>query len=190
MTRFVLFNGPPSSGKTTSARHMVTLLRNRSLRVESDSFATPIKHFIATLLGESYSKIKKDTMYPELQGETPRSVLIALSEEFMKPRYGEDVFGRMLYHRSLRFAPTPDFVICDDSGFLPEFEALGERNNRILIRIVRSGYTYAGDSRNYLDEPDLLLTNDGSLTDLFGMVAGLAYTLYLIHKGEMKLNDL
>jgi energy-coupling factor transporter ATP-binding protein EcfA2 len=189
MTRFVVFNGPPGAGKSTCARHMVTLLRNRELKTESDSFATPIKHFIATLLGEKYDRIKKDTPYPELRGETPRSVLISLSEDFMKVHYGEDVFGRMLYHRSLRFAPTPDFVVVDDSGFLPEFEALGERNNRVLIRLTRPNHDFSHDSRDFLDQPDFLITNDGSLSDLFGSVAGLAYTLYMIHKGELYLND-
>jgi len=144
-----------------------------------------MKHFAATLFAKEYHKLAKDEMVAELSGHSPRDMLISLSEEFLKPHYGEDILGRMLYYRSLRYTPPPDFVIVDDSGFIPEFEALGERDNRLLVRVRRPSTTFIGDSRGYVPKPDFWITNDGSLDDLRGAVYALAYQLVLIHRGEL-----
>src|SRR5215472_16435531 len=161
--RFVVFNGPARAGKSTSTQMLVTLLRNKGYRANSDSFASPMKHFAATLFAKEYHKLAKDEMVAELGGSSPRQMLIAMSEEFLKPHYGEDFLGRMLYYRALRSTPPPDWVIVDDSGFRAEFEALGEPNCRYIVQLRRPGTNFRGDSRNFLADPDWYINNDGDL---------------------------
>jgi hypothetical protein len=150
-----------------------------------------MKHYVATLFAEQYHKMHKDIPIAELGGSSIRQLLISMSEDWMKVRYGEDIFGRMLYYRSLRTGngatANPDFIVVDDNGFHPEFDALGEPDNRILVRVTRPGKDFSGDSRGYLDKPNFHIPNDSNLEALRGNVYALSNTLVLIHRGELKI---
>lgn len=161
--KIVLFNGPPYSGKTTAASILSEILRTKGWAIHRDAFAAPMKHFIATLLGERYEHIKKDDPHPALLGGTPRAFLVALSEGWMKPLYGVDAFGRTLANRVIQLDLAPTFVIVDDSGFKEEYQALVSTFGSNSVRIVgihRPGYSFKGDSRAYLPEPHHILNND------------------------------
>src|SRR5690349_5487301 len=112
---FVVLNGPPRSGKSTAAKYILDGLLAKSYKVNTDSFAAPMKHFIATTMAEQYHNLQKDVPIAELNGYSVREFLIDLSESYIKPRYGDDFFGRMLFYRQLRYTPPPDFVVVDDS---------------------------------------------------------------------------
>jgi tRNA uridine 5-carbamoylmethylation protein Kti12 len=53
MTKWIVFNGPPQSGKTTAAAIMRSRIweaarrTNSAASVHVDSFAAPTKHFVA-----------------------------------------------------------------------------------------------------------------------------------------------
>src|SRR6187431_1303237 len=98
-TQFILVNGPPYSGKSTIVREVSSQMQQRHVSVVSDSFAAPMKHFIATALGEQYATLPKDAPRAELSGYSVREFLIDLSENYIKPRYGDGAYGRWLYHR-------------------------------------------------------------------------------------------
>lgn len=165
MINFVILNGPPYSGKSTIARELSWYLNSKRVSNASDSFAAPMKHFIATALGQQYHAMAKDSPRAELAGYSVREFLIDLSESYIKPRYGEGVYGRWLYHRVGRIMPGPSFVICDDSGFEDEMSALGR--NVILVRVERPNHDFSSDSRNYLIGPKYVFKNDGSLDNLW-----------------------
>lgn len=165
--RIIVFNGPLGSGKSTAARFLAGWLKQSGANVITDSFAAPMKHLISTLLGAKYMEMPKDVPVAELRGDSVRQFLIWFSEEVIKPRYGADFFGRMLLYRALRYADNlPDYVVVDDSGFDAEFGPVSE--DATLIRVVREGCSYVGDSRGYLTvkNPDYVLLNNKGMTAL------------------------
>ena len=172
--RFVIFNGPPSSGKSTFAPELARQLRVHLApdQVCMDSFAAPMKHYIATAMAWQYQEMKKERPEAVLQGYSIREFLIDLSERYMKPRYGDDVFARLLLYRILRRNPQPRFVVVDDCGFDEEITAL---TRPFLVRITRPGTSFKGDSRNFVSqEPDWLIENDGTIEECQKKIAQLA----------------
>lgn len=172
--RIIVLNGPAGSGKSTAARMLAAWLGRRN-NVITDSFAAPMKHFISTLLAAKYMEMPKDSPVAELNGHSVREFLIDLSESYIKPKYGDDFFGRMLLYRVLRNADNlPDYVVVDDSGFNSEFEPISE--DAVLLRVVREGCDYTGDSRSYLTirDPDYIIENNGTVGRLDEEMRALA----------------
>lgn len=165
MTTYVILNGPPKSGKTAMSRELSTMFNDSGLKCVIESFAAPMKHFISTALGAKYADMPKDSPVDILAGYSVREFLIDLSEKYMKLRYGQDIYGRLLVHRVLRLSPLPDIVLCDDAGFASEVEALGP--NVVLIQVVRPEHDFKGDSRSYLPDPHYTLHNDSTLDELW-----------------------
>jgi hypothetical protein len=169
---YVVLNGPPRSGKTTIARELVRTLAEKGAVTIGDSFAAPMKHFIATALGEKYKDIiDKDMPRAELRGYSVREFLIDLSESYIKPRYGSDAYGRWLAHRALRYSPLPEYVVCDDGGFASELDAL---DRFFLVQVSRPGVTFGNDSRSYIDDPHYVFDNNGHIDELWIKVRRLA----------------
>lgn len=180
-TKFILLNGPAGVGKTIDIAPLLCKLLTENLYdndqtcVVRDSFAAPMKHFVASAMGMRYNDMKKNSPQAVWNGFSIREVLIGMSETHMKTKYGEDIFGRLLLHRVMNLEPLPHAVVIDDNGFESEADALDpHRKNIILVKIERPGYTYKGDSRDYLPDPDYVLKNDGDLEQLKRRVSDLA----------------
>lgn len=161
--KFVLMNGPPGSGKDTVAQHLVPYLRFTHLK-----FAAPIKRMVAALLQcdqRALEEIKDEPnrslrfLHNEFtRDDTPRKLLIALSEELFKPRYGNAVFGNLLWTEATK--SSSKLFIVSDCGFESEVGRLvsnAGRSNCLLVRLHRIGKTFSEDSRSYL-------TIDGVMT--------------------------
>lgn len=151
--RFILLNGPPKSGKTFLSKLISERLSLVGYHPAKESFAAPMKNYLASALGERYEDLAKDMPHPVLRGYTPREFLIAESEQHMKVRYGTDIYGRLLYHRVMRLLPNPDYVVIDDCGFAEEAEPLGE-HEAILVKVIREGTSFENDSRSYWFDGD------------------------------------
>lgn len=128
------------------------------LNFQHEKFAAPLKTRLATILDVHTQHIEtyKDQEYPLLKRvdgktDTLRQALIADSEDFLKQRYGNDIFGRLAVQRM--FSSAHSLILFSDCGFQPEVEhvirAVG-RSNCLLIRMHREGRTYEHDSRSYL----------------------------------------
>lgn len=170
--RVLLVNGPPGSGKDTVADYVYALWGARRLK-----FAEPLKASVPKLFNltdaewvRMQERDQKEKPQEKLFGMTPRTAQIWVSEDVMKPQFGEDVFGRLLWNR-VQSSPAELFVV-SDSGFQPEAEVLIEKlgaENLALIRLSRPGCSFDGDSRDYVHlngVHTLELANDRSLGQL------------------------
>lgn len=169
---YVILNGPPHSGKSIAARYLVSVLNITTTGPACiESFAAPMKHFIAVALGARYRELSKDTPVDVLAGYSVREFLIDLSENYIKPRYGTAAYGRWLVNRCVRFNPLPRFVVVDDGGFVDEADAVP---NRLIVRLLRRDTSFINDSRNYLPDPHFVVENNGTFNDLWNDCAELA----------------
>lgn len=183
--QIVLLNGPPKCGKDTIVSGLTQYLDFKHMK-----FAAPIKRMAAGLLDmreslveqlkdDEFSILCKETFngekYEYGPKDTLRKLLIAFSEDFLKPRYGDRIFGRIAA-REIKRSPT-SLIIFSDAGFESEVEAVTSalgKGNTLLIRVHRNGCDFTNDSRSYL--PDVAGTcydiqNDDTISFAVAQVA-------------------
>lgn len=165
MQKVVFFNGPPFSGKDTALRLLPSLKRVSFADVLKDQFEAAFSYY------ERPEGADKDLPMPEpFQAQTYRQGLIGYSERFMKPLFGQDIFGKILLEE-MRHDRHPVFGITD-SGFEYEAQPIIDHygiGNCALVRVVRTGYDFKGDSRTYwkttFQMKQFVAYNTGSLED-------------------------
>ena len=161
-TKIVLLNGPPGCGKDTLA----DALEMASEDVNRVSFKDPLYDLmcaiygikIGELLSISYDRVLKEQPLSVFGGLSYREAIIKVSEEVIKPNYGEAFFGRSAAKRIV-----PGCVnVFSDSGFMEEVTPLFKVvpwAEVLLVRIHKRG-TFEGDSRGYLDPNEFHMTVD------------------------------
>lgn len=146
----IILNGPAGCGKDTIANR---LLYDHGFLVTC--FKHDLYNMTATHYGIPFSQIKArndDRSLKELpwvDGLSVRQMLIHVSEDVCKPKFGKDLFGRLAAARVCHL-PQSTNVVFSDGGFIEEALALP---SPIVVRLHRDGLTFAGDSRSYLDSP-------------------------------------
>lgn len=190
LPQFVFINGPAGSGKSTLAE----LLCAAEPSVWRESFAEPIRAMLWAVWYPDNDPmrpmpnlrdgaVKQSPMPIEaVAGShdrfyTHRQEMIAFSEEYLKRRYGQRIFGKLLLRRTQEQVQWYSTFVIDDSGFAPEVEevidAVG-KDNCHLIRLHRSGHDFRGDSRGYITLPEvqtLDLENNGAPNLMMDMLA-------------------
>lgn len=154
--KIILFNGAPGSGKTESAGYFVD--KYKSLEI---NFKEPLvdltKRFYQFSDSEwehLYTRDNKETVVQEI-GKSPRQCLIHVSEEVIKPVFGKGVFGKIIADkiRNISYHST-NTIVCGDCGFIEEVYELVKEfgiENIYLVKLIRRGRTFEGDSRKYID---------------------------------------
>lgn len=188
--RAILLNGPPRSGKDSAATALfqnVSSLENWYFFHEKMSF--PNKAAFAGMMHVSFDEEDFNVDYYEDHKEeivfeldiSFRQFQIDFSESFMKPKYGIDIFGRLLLGRIFRNCNKDneaDVFVISDCGFQAEVNTLiksGVFRDVLLIRCHRPGFDFSSDSRSYVSAngyniAQLDATNDGSLSDWQGKI--------------------
>lgn len=159
---FILFNGPPRSGKDTAAKIAFDYVATKSnLLANWEKFSYPNKRMFATMMQAHLDLWGNVSPYEEKKGEeipllgvSYRQWQIDVSEKFMKPLYGKDIFGRLLLDRCRRAEKEIDgaffpIFIVSDCGFQIEVDTLKD-HNVLLFRMHRDGCTFEGDSRQWV----------------------------------------
>lgn len=174
--RIVFLNGPPGCGKDTAVSHLTPYLTFTHLK-----FAAPIKRMVCGLLNEDMRWLEENKDAPHrtlglnsdtalIQQDTPRKLLIALSEELLKKRYGENFFGRVMVNEISK--SMNKLVLISDSGFRTEAEPVIKKfggPNCLQLLIRREGKDFRDDSRSYWRAPGCVqrdIINDDSIHNL------------------------
>jgi hypothetical protein len=174
--KIVFLNGPPGCGKDTAVSHLVQYLQFTHLK-----FAAPIKRMACALLGEDAKWLEENKDIPLrtlrladgaaiANIDTPRQLLIALSEDLLKKRYGNDFFG-LVMNREIEKA-AQKLILISDSGFLEEARPIINKwghKNCLQICITRNGHTFYNDSRSYWQHSNVerkYAYNDSTIHDL------------------------
>jgi hypothetical protein len=156
MKSLILLNGPPRCGKDTAG---AILGEQIEMPWMTEKFSAALKdatHLLYRLAWPcDHYEDTKDVPTSAFLGLTPRQAYIGVSERYMKPTHGEDVFGRFLAESIQRSTPNIETVIITDSGFLAEARHVAALAERVLaVRIHREGCTFDGDSRSYWPVPN------------------------------------
>lgn len=152
----IILNGPPGVGKDTLAAY----LTGHGYAAVRASFKQPIFDIAFSMLGDyRYDKFfalyddreQKEKPQEILQGMSPRQFMIWISEEVMKPVFGEQYFGDRMVEQIHEIYRNLAIVI-SDGGFPEEIKPLVREGHEVHIcRLHREGFTFDGDSRNYIE---------------------------------------
>ena len=186
--KIILFNGPPSSGKDLGTSYL-----DKAYDVFPFSFKTQLKAITLAIyaIPENQWNIwysdrqEKELPRPELNGLSCRQALIHVSENIIKPAYGYEFFGSVEAKKLLRHKDTT-IAAASDAGFdeevNPLIEAFGAHNINI-VQIHRAGCSFDGDSRNWINHPNIPIDNyftvynNGTLDEFYDKIANIYHTV-------------
>ncbi|CCI88410.2 hypothetical protein BN110_038 [Yersinia phage phiR8-01] len=158
MSKVIILNGPPGVGKDTLAQALVAQLNSWRGRgfAEQHEFKASLVNIAKAITGVGdgewdrlYGRDQKERAQDVYGGLSARKLLIKISEEWVKPQFGSDHFGELaLAGVNKSRAKT---IVFSDGGFLDELVPLAQYHQVEVIKLYREGYSYAGDSRDYID---------------------------------------
>lgn len=148
----VLLNGPPRSGKDTLANQLVERFGFRHFKITAKW-----KERVHALYGldpkqyphDFFEKVK-DEPNALFHGSSPRRAYIDVWENYFKHAHGEEVLMDWLINEIDNC--EDHLIVISDVGFDREAKYLFEYYGKqaLLIKVFRNGYTFAGDSRDYV----------------------------------------
>ena len=160
MKQIILLNGPPGCGKDTIAEYLVgehSFVHLKFASVIVDVMRVLFNDF--SDIGHSYETFKKTSVTDDLSG---RDLMIAFSEDFVKKTLGNDFWIKRTIKEIESINHRDSFVI-SDLGFVNECYALKNHfkdHSVKLWRINRDNHSFNGDSRKYIDAPDVIINNN------------------------------
>lgn len=187
----IVLNGPPGVGKDTIARAMKEMLgATTQLEFKAQLF-TELSLWsgvsVHELKARNSNRALKELPWDKLNGLSVRQGLIHVSEDIIKPRYGDGYFGVAAASRAEAVIETGGVPVFSDGGFNVEIQALasavGPDVPVLVVRLHRDGCTYDGDSRSYitLSHPSVHLVDahlvKGDICHAVQQVAGAVLAL-------------
>lgn len=198
----IILNGPPRSGKDTLLVELEKYFAesHKDKHFEPFSYKRVLCEGVGTRYGVDPLEVweinadadSKDKPSKLFGGKTVREALIYESENVIKVDLGEHgvaikTFMRLSDKLKQSKVNSAQVVIATpDGGFNAEVDALCnhfflKREDLFIVRIDREGKTFAGDSREYINNPNIHVINDGTPEDLFRKVK---YSLDLFLKSD------
>jgi hypothetical protein len=183
MRKVIVLNGAPSSGKDTIANFFRERLRFSHQEVKQELFDVAlaisgidrVEWFIRY---DDRTFNTKEKPWDKLLGLSQREYLIKISEEWMKPVFGSDIFGKKAGQRIMASSHVGGEFIFSDGGFQDELDAMSREigtDNILLVRLHRDGCNFKNDSRSHLrHRHEVDITNDGTVQEVCKLIL-LAY---------------
>jgi len=155
---FLVFNGPPRSGKDQCCSIMRERMNFSHVSFKEQLIKETINYYGVThdWFMKTYNDILsdgtpiKEITKQELGGRSRRQALIHVSEDIYKPQYGKEYFGQKL-SENLNVGSN---YCCSDGGFteeiIPLINKFGKKNV-FVVQLFRDGSDFSNDSRRYLN---------------------------------------
>lgn len=179
MQKIILFNAPANSGKDVAVNYL-----HKQYRVFPFSFKKKLVEIVKcvySLTDEEVtlysSREEKEKPQIRLRGRSWRQALIHVSEDVIKPNFGEEYFGKAALEY-IKQNSKYEIVACSDCGFVPEITPLASAfggENILLVYLEAEDCSFDGDSRNYVHHDSI---PDGNYIKIFN------------HKDEAFFDDL
>lgn len=192
--KVVIFNSPPRLGKGEAAKHMISItntvdcfytahhreFKDSLFKLVSSMYGITVEEFLVGYdLKHEYSETGWYKDYKQfgissgldrycedkIKHLSQRDSLIHMSENIIKPVFGEDAFGKAL----VESLPSTGIVFVSDGGFSEELKPILDKvgaENTLVVRIHRKGVGFDGDSRSYLKEDDFEEYNNLVMKDI------------------------
>ncbi len=176
----IMFNAPPRAGKDTACE---ILMRKFPESVKYEYFKEYLYKESAKVLGLDFNfwasvcqngDLKDKPMLRLQTGEaegslTPRDILINVAENILKPKHGKDCIANATAHKIAKtiqqFKAEKGYnpiIVVPDLGFPYEADAVRTiipSAEVAVVHITREGYTFEGDSRNYVPKAKYRIEN-------------------------------
>lgn len=179
--KIVIANGPPFSGKDTICNLIRENITDHDLIPLS--YKETLYVAVANRYGLSVKAVFELNADPEVKdlpsalfnGKSVRQALIHESENVIKKELGETGVAiktfQLLEERYGKERLKDAVLVCSDGGFNSELNEAYDHfglsvDDVYIIRMLRSGCSFEGDSREFLHDPDIVITNDGSFEHL------------------------
>lgn len=155
--KIFILNSPPRCGKDTIASEC------SRLGCYQASFKEPLYRIVSSTLNMSLDRFMdfynmddwKDKKFKHLGGKSVRDLMIHTSENYVKPFFGKDYFGKELANYIIEVAEDDEIVVIPDGGFKEEVLALTDAfgfDKVEILQISREGYRdFGNDSRNWIN---------------------------------------
>lgn len=195
----IMFNGPPRSGKDSACE----IIMEHFPEVHYAYFKEVLYKECAKILGLDFNfwasvcqngDLKDKPMLTLAAGETgavmtPRDILIYLAEKVLKPKYGKDFIARgtadtivELIQFQREQSNEAAVIVVPDLGFDYEIDTVRDMlpdAHVISVAVHRPGFTFEGDSRSYVKDPDFGLHNNVTYVGLKDQVLRLFKNIVL-----------
>jgi hypothetical protein len=152
----IIFNGPPGCGKDAACL-LFEELGYKHLSFKEELFIETFKFFDVSrdwFMKDYENRSIKEKPVPELKLDeislSRRDAMIYVSEQYIKPKYGKDYFGKQL---SKHITSNKNFCI-SDGGFEEELTPIINKigsDNIVLVQLTRDGCNFSSDSRKYFN---------------------------------------
>ena len=176
----IMFNAPPRAGKDTACE---ILMRKFPESVKYEYFKEYLYKESAKVVGLDFNfwasvcqngDLKDKPMLRLQTGEaegsvTPRDILINVAENILKPKHGKDCIANATAHKIAKtiqqFKAEKGYnpiIVVPDLGFPYEADAVRTiipSAEVAVVHIKREGYTFEGDSRNYVPKAKYRIEN-------------------------------
>lgn len=163
--KIIILNGPAGVGKDTLGVLLAALYKRHEMFSARKSFKSGIFSAVKgmmtedaykQLLKDAADRVQKEAPKAYLNNLTPRQFLIKVSEEWIKPVFGDAHFGELAVDSVGQEVDIGTHVcIFTDGGFDAEIAPLVREfgDDVKVVQLHREGYTFEGDSRGYISYP-------------------------------------